>query len=451
MNITIDDHGSRTKYLARLGIKPKAIHNTKDTKGTRLSLCCPPITDEANALAVQLAAEVTSLGTRSKPTKKQLRAMGVVLSDLIRVLDMGGDAYAYRSSKNASFTNQSVGRAPYDWAMTGLQRLRLVTVVKGKRRPADRSDGIATRVYPAPALRARANAAGIEPGKWSAHFKIRASYAPPIVMARSKATLTKGNYGDRIPGKEVPIDLAHPSIIADNARLPVINAYLSSANITPAGMFGGLTRIYGNADQDGFDYNQGGRLYDLVGRYQSVDSSFRSRILFDGEPSCEIDLKASHFTIYRALIGIDVDPEIDPYEIVGADRGAMKQYVCSMFGSGNFPERWSSEARDRYAEKNDGADLSKVCPAAKAKEHVLRAHPYMKDWPTSSVRWGQLQYEESCILLDAVEALMREYDCPALPVHDSIIVPRSKMALAMKVLCECFRRRLGVLPALSIK
>jgi len=442
---------SSNSHLSRLGIKPRPRVKIEDGLNIRLSLCHPPVSAEAKALAKQLAANIAALEPAGKATRKRLEAVGAVLSDIIRASAMGAGAYAYRSMKADSFTGQHIGRSPYTWARDGLLRLGLVTVVSGGKCAANRSDGIATRVYPKDELCRLASAAGIEPGRWSTHFKIGATHAPPLVMARAKATLSKGAYGDRLPGRAMPVDMDHINVVRDVQRIRAINTYLGTKSITPIGSFGSLTRIYSSADTEAFDYNQGARLYDLVGGYQSINSDARSGIRFDGEPCREIDLSASFFTIYRALNGVQVDPAVDPYIIPGAERGALKAYVCSMFGSGGFPSRWSAEARAKYAEKNGGANLSNVLPVGKAKEHLIRAYPFMADWPSSPVRWGRLQYEESCVILDTVEKLMIEYDCPALPVHDSIIVPQSMTNVAKKVLAECFYNRLGVVPALKVK
>jgi hypothetical protein len=45
--------------------------------------------------------------------------------------------------------------------------------------------------------------------------------------------------------------------------------------------------------------------------------------------------------------------------------------------------------------------------------------------------------------------LMREHGVPSMPVHDSLIVPRSRRKLAEDVLRDRFRMETGVIPRLD--
>jgi hypothetical protein len=46
--------------------------------------------------------------------------------------------------------------------------------------------------------------------------------------------------------------------------------------------------------------------------------------------------------------------------------------------------------------------------------------------------------------------LMREHGVPSMPVHDSLIVPYSKMKLAQEVLSKRFQIETGMLPRLDL-
>jgi hypothetical protein len=47
--------------------------------------------------------------------------------------------------------------------------------------------------------------------------------------------------------------------------------------------------------------------------------------------------------------------------------------------------------------------------------------------------------------------LMRTHGVPSLAMHDGILVPRSKVELAKKVLTEQFRKVVGVEPMLTVE
>jgi hypothetical protein len=57
---------------------------------------------------------------------------------------------------------------------------------------------------------------------------------------------------------------------------------------------------------------------------------------------------------------------------------------------------------------------------------------------------------ESEVIVGSMLTLMREHGVPSMPVHDSLIAPRSKMELAQEVLREHFRRETGMLPRLDV-
>jgi hypothetical protein len=46
--------------------------------------------------------------------------------------------------------------------------------------------------------------------------------------------------------------------------------------------------------------------------------------------------------------------------------------------------------------------------------------------------------------------LMKEHGIPSMPVHDSLIVPRHRMDVALKVLKDRFRAETGMLPRLDV-
>ena len=87
------------------------------------------------------------------------------------------------------------------------------------------------------------------------------------------------------------------------------------------------------------------------------------------------------------------------------------------------------------------------------KERALQRHPLLERWGgeiRGRVRdWADLMFAESEIVIGTMQELMVR-GIPSLPVHDSLIVPQSREAVAVDVLKHQFRARTGVVPKLSI-
>jgi hypothetical protein len=95
--------------------------------------------------------------------------------------------------------------------------------------------------------------------------------------------------------------------------------------------------------------------------------------------------------------------------------------------------------------------LGKDFPIKMVRQETLKLMPLLNDWHSSDLRWCDLQYIESCAIVDTVHQLAITNGVPALPVHDSIIVPASMEALAASVLKANFKHHVGVEPTLSTK
>ncbi|MCC2975707.1 hypothetical protein LK533_03330 [Sphingomonas sp. PL-96] len=440
---------------------PKKLISTKGGSGLStervdscyMSLSFQPTTLEAGALVDRVAAAIHKESDPKRGlTKKQRKAVGAVLADLLKAAACTTGGSAYRPVMAASFKRSPVGRVPFNWVVSGLERLGWLEITKGylasTKKGAERR---ATEFKATPCLLAECAAANVSGASWKDHFDLlNGAENVPTVVARATSTKEFGAWGDKRRGRAIVIDRTHFNVARDESMLAEINAFLQRYEVLPPGAFNALTRLYNNADSPGFAYDQGGRLYDLVGNYQRLPKSERSDMRLDGEGVAEIDLQASHMTILRALNGISFDPAKDPYDDPLLPRPVFKSYVSMALGGGSLPNRWSKEAKDDYAERSGGANLQRDFPAAQVRAAVLRAHPFLDDWPTSTIRWGDLQYLESTILLDAVHSLAMHYGIPALPVHDSLIVPRSKIAIADRTLRQSFQSHTGILPGIKV-
>jgi hypothetical protein len=89
--------------------------------------------------------------------------------------------------------------------------------------------------------------------------------------------------------------------------------------------------------------------------------------------------------------------------------------------------------------------------AMKALEPVIVVHfPMLSDWSSSHVRWADLMFIESEIVIGTMLELMWSYGIPCYSVHDSIIVRREDQRLAIKTLSDQFESRTTVKPRLKV-
>ena len=82
-------------------------------------------------------------------------------------------------------------------------------------------------------------------------------------------------------------------------------------------------------------------------------------------------------------------------------------------------------------------------------EAILARHPILRGLERSRSDWAVLQFEEAEAMSAAVLDLCRDYDTVALPVHDSLIVPRHKEGAAVHALSTAFEERFGFTPLLK--
>jgi hypothetical protein len=84
------------------------------------------------------------------------------------------------------------------------------------------------------------------------------------------------------------------------ANVRELNSFLDAFKYE-GGRHHGYTRIFNRGDAEDFDWNKGGRLYGQGEKtYQQLPEEKRLEMTINGEPVAEIDIKASHLTIYHA-------------------------------------------------------------------------------------------------------------------------------------------------------
>jgi hypothetical protein len=271
-----------------------------------------------------------------------------------------------------------------------------------------------------------------------------------------------------IPSKRMKFEPSVSFVQKAAQEVNEINTFFSKQDIQPSHSLYAFRRIFSLGDSPSFNWNKGGRLY-AMGGYQQMKNEERTTITINGEAVVEIDVRASHLTILHGLKGIPL-PAIDPYEGSGYPRFVTKSWVAMTLGHNKRPGyQWSDTAKETYAKKRCGVRKiptvgSGLCkstcgekclqfyyPMSKVGPKIAAHFPILDDWETSPWRWGDFQFLESQAVIGAVHELAMVHGIPALPVHDSLIVPESHQSKAEQVLSDMFYNHVGVRPVLTVK
>jgi hypothetical protein len=421
-----------------------------DFEDRYMSLLYTAETRESLALVHYLASSVhSSLDKLYGVTNKLRQAIAAILADLLSIANQPDDQLLYRPRGVADFKGQRIGYRPCIDALNGLVTLGLLHHRPGIWLGSHRQgEGDTARYRAKPALLELALRYGITPGNWRSHF----IPAPrPSAMAHPVIVRGKRQFWDKEDkGRKLPIIKTHPAYVAAAEQVNRINAYMAPQLITGC-KHDGFIRIFNHGDQDGFAYNMGGRLYSKASgvSYQNMEKHHRHDMRINGEPVVELDLRASFLTILYGLRGIAPDPDIDPYTFGQIPREVIKAWIAMTLGYDRFHSKWSEETIIKIGK--EGTDLRVEYCIDHVRAAVIDEHPILQSWPNSPLRWQHLQYHESSAVIDAVETLGLVHDVAALPLHDALLIPSSKVGIASAVLKRAFHGRIGVNPVLAIK
>jgi hypothetical protein len=113
---------------------------------------------------------------------------------------------------------------------------------------------------------------------------------------------------------------------------------------------------------------------------------------------------------------------------------AVKMFVAATIGNGAPIEKWSKKhAKDFF--EDTGLRLRKRWPLSLVAQAALKKHPLLQrlNEPIKGRKrdWSDLMWVESQAILKTMLDLKRKYKVPSYPVHDSLIVPKSKAARAV--------------------
>ncbi len=409
-----------------------------------------PHSDNAKAMVDVLAVQVArAVGRTYKPTQPFKAALGALIHDLLNLEGRDRDTYGYREMKPECFTGTHTPYRGYKDCIYGLHSAGFTFYEEGgKDWVGDNS--FSTRTKARPRLVAYAACYGITPANLADHFE----HLPPVAAIRDPIVLktAKTYKGNKVKkGVRMRFDRNHPTAVRYGEQVNYLNAYWTRQSIMNATHYA-FQRVFARGDIDGSEFDKGGRLYGIGGStLQGLPSDERKAILFNGEPTVEVDVKASHITILHYLTDTPMPNRLDLYDFGDAPRAVNKAFVTATLGHTKFHTNWPEEAvRVMKDQKKGGIDLLEY-DFKSIKKAVIKALPVLRGWTKSKVRWGDLQFRESEPMIASAIELAEIYDIPAYPVHDSLRVPVSKVGIVKEVMRKQFLYYLGFEPILEVK
>ena len=412
-----------------------------------------PSTSNAEQLAQALVRVVEKQEQRQRARKAKderefQQAVRHILADLLLGFEEEGNGWSFHPLSVSSFTGLNVGYKNFKKITHAWQDAGLIEMHKGRSHKGIELDGgnivfppgLATRYRPLPTLINLVNEHGLIKGQYKNAF---ITQLPKKTIEVRAAKIKGEGKGRRIkPPQSVKFEtLTH--------QVKLLNTFLSSFKVNGT-YFRGFRRLFNEGDRDDFDYNHGGRLHHADGEgYIGLSSDKRAEMLINDEAVIEIDINASYLTILHGLKGIPLPQRDDIYDIGGLPRQVVKTWFTITFGVQKFHRSWRPAALKKLRETCPSYTAKMTAPAV--QKVVLEHFPIMRDWPEAGVRWSQLMFIESEIVIGTMLELMETYNAPSFPVHDSLIVRMSDQDLAMRVLSEQFKGKVGIEPRLKVK
>jgi hypothetical protein len=408
-----------------------------------------------------VAGHELAAGARTNKRKKKQPALTSAVERLLADLLLAqisekANGYVYRSMRPEGFTESDVSYRLFKALVDALVDLGLLEQHKGyqawgepfgARVPLRQK---ATRFRATRKLLRICDQHGVRAVDFHHHFLIPLPENPLQVRPMSR----RNEYGDKIRGKPMRFErTAHTERLEH--QLKELNAFFDTFELR-GGIHRGYIRVFNNGDHSKFNWNMGGRLYSYgEGNYQQMERADRLRMTINGEPVCEIDIRASYLTIFHALYGEPFDATNDPYDVLGLGpeaRDVVKMWVTASFGNNAPITKWPKELVAKYRERT-GKRLGKRYSAAKIGENVIKRFPLLirlgEIVDGRERGWAELMHVESEAMLSTMQLLMNgRKKIPSLAVHDSIIVPISSWNDATIDLAHWYHRVTNAWPVL---
>jgi hypothetical protein len=413
------------------------------------------LVNEVVDLIATVEARKRQRGAKAKGALR--RAVAAFLGDLLAALAKAEHnehaGWVHRSVSPNAFTGGAVPSRTFAAVRAGLVALGLVEEAPavtqfreafGKRFVQRRYD---TR------WRATARLAELATARGVSLLDIRTHFVPelpkhPLVLKDTSTWL--GGY--KITGKRIKIDYTDETVKAVEQEIIDLNTFIAQCDIR-GGAHHGYIREFNCGDHPSFAWNLGGRLYSVgAGSYQQMKPAERLKMIIDGQPVCELDIRASALTIFHGQAGrpLDFVSNPDPYavgELSATPRELVKVFINATFGNGRLAARWPQNVSREYREKT-GQRLSKQYPISQVRDAVREAYPLLAELRQDDAEppiWAKLMYLESEAVLRTMLDLA-DINIPSLSVQDSIIVQRDHEHRARDILSDRYKEVTGVSP-----
>lgn len=196
----------------------------------------------------------------------------------------------------------------------------------------------------------------------------------------------------------------------------------------------------------------GGRLYDEG--YQSASGVTRLSWSIDGEAVAELDITACGPTILACMNGQQALVEgLDPYQIIVGNVPSMTRKlakkICQIaIGNDKLSAKaWPKSIRD----DQQFNDLRRMIKWKVVRKVIAEKLPYLLNPQAKTKQSLDIQFVESNWLMKVMRELLEVHGVGCLPVHESLIVPRSKVDLTKEVMAHHFKECFGVMPLIDVE
>ncbi|SFJ43575.1 hypothetical protein [Celeribacter neptunius] len=398
----------------------------------------------------QLKTQTRKRRPKQKDIPSIKATIGAFAADLLlHSQKNGAEGFMYRPSDPEALKETLATHDNFQMVIATWPEMDLVDRIKGSQKPStwegQRIQGINEVGY---ASRYRATQQFFEIAKEHRisleddenHFSEDIGRSPSVRLKGEMVGKGRNGRSQHLPPEKSLLNT--PAYLAECQRIDKLNAALAeyefSLTTKPR-----IQRHFSNAISKTYSFDQEGRLYAASGHnWLNMHKSERSQIRIDGEETVEVDVRASHLFIWYAMNGRELKHEVDPYASKRIPRAAMKQAVVMIFGSSTVPSRWPRGNKEKFLKK-EGFPLQ--FSFNQVLDEVLKLHPILERAFTRP-QWASLQYEESECILDAMERLIFELECPSLPIHDSLIVKKRQAETAKFAIARSYMQRFGFAP-----
>lgn len=188
-------------------------------------------------------------------------------------------------------------------------------------------------------------------------------------------------------------------------------------------------------------WDKGGRIYSRsvfgMASYQNLSKAQRETIKINGETTAEVDYSCLHLSIMYAKCGKQLTK--DAYGWC-EDRELAKKITIICLNNSTYSGALS--ACRKWLREN-GHDVHVGSPTLTYVHNMLRYHNDIREqFFTKRFDALKIQNDDSKIMMSVLKACRRR-NIPALPVHDSIIVPASKKNAAIRIMKEKYKAYTG--------